>query len=196
MSELKVNKISPATGTAFTLGDSGDTFTVPSGATIVNSGTATNFGGGKVLQVVHVESGAVLTHTTVMPSDDTINTNSEGGELYTLAITPANASNKLIIQSIIHYSHSASNTFCTANLYQDSTAASLSTIGTNMERTGTDMTSMVGWHYMTAGTTSATTFKVRAGGNNSGTFTMNGMSGSRYGGGTHLSGMTIWEIEA
>ena len=34
MSELKVNKISPATGTAFTLGDSGDTFTVPSGFTM------------------------------------------------------------------------------------------------------------------------------------------------------------------
>jgi len=44
MSELKVNKISPATGTAFTLGDSGDTFTVPSGATITNSGTANGFG--------------------------------------------------------------------------------------------------------------------------------------------------------
>jgi len=45
-SEIKANKISPATGTAFTIGDSGDTFTVPSGATIVNSGTATGFGGG------------------------------------------------------------------------------------------------------------------------------------------------------
>jgi len=43
MSELKVNKISPASGTAFTLGDSGDTFTIPSGATIANSGTATGF---------------------------------------------------------------------------------------------------------------------------------------------------------
>jgi len=51
-SEVKANKISPATGTAFTLGDSGDTFTVPSGttldiasgATIANSGTATGFG--------------------------------------------------------------------------------------------------------------------------------------------------------
>jgi len=43
-SEIKANKISPATGTAFTIGDSGDTFTVPSGATIVNSGTATGFG--------------------------------------------------------------------------------------------------------------------------------------------------------
>ncbi len=43
-SEIKANKISPATGTAFTLGDSGDTFTIPSGATIANSGTATGFG--------------------------------------------------------------------------------------------------------------------------------------------------------
>ena len=52
MSEVKVNKISPRSGTGVTLGDSGDTFTVPSGgaitiasgATITNSGTAVNFG--------------------------------------------------------------------------------------------------------------------------------------------------------
>ena len=44
MSEVKVNKISPRSGTAFTLGDSGDTFTIPSGATINNQGTAVNFG--------------------------------------------------------------------------------------------------------------------------------------------------------
>jgi len=43
-SEIKSNKISPATGTAFQFGDSGDTFTIPSGATIANSGTATGFG--------------------------------------------------------------------------------------------------------------------------------------------------------
>jgi len=52
-SEIKANKISPATGTAFTLGDSGDTFTIPSGTTLdIASGatidatgaTATGFG--------------------------------------------------------------------------------------------------------------------------------------------------------
>ena len=42
-SEVKANKLSPATGTDVTLGDSGDTFTIPSGATITNSGTATGF---------------------------------------------------------------------------------------------------------------------------------------------------------
>ena len=45
MSEIKVNKISPRTncGTV-TLGDSGDTFTIPSGVTITNNGTQTGFG--------------------------------------------------------------------------------------------------------------------------------------------------------
>jgi len=51
-SEIKANKLSPATGTDVTLGDSSDTFTAPSGvtiaiasgATITNSGTATGFG--------------------------------------------------------------------------------------------------------------------------------------------------------
>ena len=38
-SEIKANKISPATGTAFTLGDSGDTFSSPSGATLDVNGT-------------------------------------------------------------------------------------------------------------------------------------------------------------
>jgi hypothetical protein len=45
MSEIKVNKISPKqTCTQVTLGDSGDTFTIPAGVTLTNNGTATGFG--------------------------------------------------------------------------------------------------------------------------------------------------------
>jgi hypothetical protein len=43
--EVRSNKLSPASGTALQIGDSGDTITIPSGATIVNSGTQTGFGG-------------------------------------------------------------------------------------------------------------------------------------------------------
>ena len=57
MSEIKVNKISPATSTTITLGDSGDTFNIPSGATIANSGTATGFVSAGALDL----NGAVLT---------------------------------------------------------------------------------------------------------------------------------------
>ncbi len=59
MSEVKVNKISPRTNCGTVqLGDSGDTITIPSGATITNSGTATGFGA----------TGAVNWQTTVKTS--------------------------------------------------------------------------------------------------------------------------------
>ena len=41
MSELKVDKLSPRTGTALTLGDSGDTITLAAGATAVGFGGIT-----------------------------------------------------------------------------------------------------------------------------------------------------------
>jgi len=59
MSEVKVNKISPRSGTEVTLGDSGDTFTIPSGATITNSGTAAGFG----------STGEVSWNTTKITAD-------------------------------------------------------------------------------------------------------------------------------
>jgi hypothetical protein len=44
MSKIEVDAIEPQSGTSLTLGASGDTITIPSGATITNSGTATGFG--------------------------------------------------------------------------------------------------------------------------------------------------------
>ena len=41
MSEVKVNKLSPRSGTTVTLGDSGDTISIPSGVTLSNAGTNT-----------------------------------------------------------------------------------------------------------------------------------------------------------
>ena len=60
MSEVKVNKISPRTncGTV-TLGDSGDSFTIPSGVTITNNGTQTGFG----------RTGTVNWNTTKITAD-------------------------------------------------------------------------------------------------------------------------------
>jgi len=57
MSEIKVNKVSPATSTYVDLGDSGDTIRIPSGATIANSGTATGFTSAGALDL----NGGVLT---------------------------------------------------------------------------------------------------------------------------------------
>ena len=81
-SELKTNKISPATGTALTLADSGDTLTLPSGATlsiasgatITNSGTATGFGGlteADTWRLTTGFTGDALPITTNWERDDT-----------------------------------------------------------------------------------------------------------------------------
>ena len=59
MSEVKVNKISPRTNCGTVqLGDSGDTITIPAGASITNNGTASGFGA----------TGAVSWNTTVKTS--------------------------------------------------------------------------------------------------------------------------------
>ena len=42
MSEVKVNKISPRSGTGVQLGDSGDTITVPAGATLTGTQNIAN----------------------------------------------------------------------------------------------------------------------------------------------------------
>ena len=89
MSEIKVNKVSPATGTAITLGDSGDTFTVPSGATIVNSGTATGFGGGKMLQVVSTTKTDTFTTSTTGSWVDITG--------LSVAVTPSASSSKILV---------------------------------------------------------------------------------------------------
>ena len=45
MGTLFVDKLDPQSGTSLEIGSSGDTVTIPSGATITNSGTASGFGG-------------------------------------------------------------------------------------------------------------------------------------------------------
>ena len=62
MSEIKVNKISPRTNCGTVqLGDSGDTITIPAGASITNSGTASGFGA----------TGSASWNTTVKTGDFT-----------------------------------------------------------------------------------------------------------------------------
>ena len=64
MSELRVDKISPRSGTALQIGDASDVITIPTNATITNLGTATGFGGGKLLNVYSVTKTDVFTNNS------------------------------------------------------------------------------------------------------------------------------------
>jgi len=59
MSEVKVNKISPRSGTDVTLGDSGDTFTVPTGVTLDTSNSTVTLPDGTVTNAKVNASAAI-----------------------------------------------------------------------------------------------------------------------------------------
>lgn len=158
--------------------------------------TASNALSGSIVQVVNTIVTAQSSGlTTQIPSDDSIPQNDEGSEVMTLAITPTNASNKLLITVGANWNQStgATNGVVTA-LFQDSTASALSaTIDYRANSTTSGKTILQ--HYMTAGTTSSTTFKVRIGPDSSATIYLNG-DGTRFFGGVCNSFITIMEIKA
>ena len=153
-------------------------------------------GGGKVVQVVNTTNTTMSSGTTTIPNDATIPQKTEGTEFMTLAITPTSATNKLIIQSIAHGSVNANTINHIMALFQDTTANALCAVAT-LNPTSTASTTLNLQHYMTAGTTSATTFKIRIGPHTTGTYVLHGyVSGGNnlYFGGVSEASITIWEI--
>jgi len=98
MSEIKVDKISPQSGVALEVGDSGDTITC--------SGTAVGFGGGKVLQCIAVHKSDVQTI-----SGNTFTT------VLSKTITPAATSSSVLVQVQINVT--ASVRYAGVKLYRD-----------------------------------------------------------------------------
>jgi len=149
-------------------------------------------GGGKVVQNVFVHQGQRITGTTTVPDDDTAPQNDEGVEMMTLAITPKATNNRLLINAQAMWSHSATGMMA-MSLFQDSIAAALTTAVHRHSATNTLYSTTLFWE-MAAGTTSATTFKIRMGSNASGNMNMNGTTGRLYGA-ILCSHITIMELE-
>ena len=151
---------------------------------------------GEILQVVNTQTGAVATGTTTIPVDDTIPQNTEGDQYMSLAITPKSSTSKLKIDVVFYGQSAAGEIRHTVALFQDTTADALAAMsGTSISGTGS--TGAVTFsHYMTSGTTSSTTFKIRAGLASAGTLTFNGSGGARIYGGVLASSITITEIAA
>ncbi len=149
--------------------------------------------GDKVQEKVTI-TGAFSSGTTQVPADNTIPQNTEGDQYMTLAITPKSSLNKLTIFAKGQFAASADFTSIYASLFQDTTADALATANATSSGTYGDAWSLI-MHYMKAGTTSATTFKIRAGPNTADTCAFNGAAGAAFGG-VYNSYMMITEIHA
>jgi len=150
---------------------------------------------GDVVQVVNYQTGEVATGTTQTPIDDTIPQNNEGDQYMTLAITPKSATNILKIDVVWNGSSNIAPSFIAA-LFQDDTANALAASWGVIYSAANQPCQIVFTHWMVAGTTSETTFKVRVGCTSAGTTTFNGLAGGRIFGGVMASSITITEIAA
>ena len=151
---------------------------------------------GQVVQSVATIDGAVATGTTTINQDDTIPQNTEGDQYMSQAITPTVASNLLRLSHLGYYASSATTGNLLVALFQDSTANALASMASNRLLSAGARVLLPLLYQMRAATTSATTFKIRAGNSTAGTTTFNGSGGGRELGGVAASHILVDEIVA
>jgi len=145
-----------------------------------------------VVQQVVVETAThTASITTDMVLDDTIPQNSEGDELFTLAITPVSTTSVLLIEIDVQCAVSA-NDYSIGAIFQDSTANALAAGYYLHDAAEPRRFRMM--HRMAAGTTSSTTFKFRIGSRGASVLSINGDSSTRRFGGVMVSRMLITEL--
>lgn len=151
----------------------------------------------QIVQVIHTSDSASSTGTTAFANDDTTPQNTEGNAYTALdtAITPKDTANRLLIEVVVYGACDATENLAIA-LFQDSTADALASGMGNGSGGANDPSGLVLRYEMAAGTTSSTTFKVRAGATGAGTFTFNGIAGSAKFNGTLASHMRITEYRS
>lgn len=150
---------------------------------------------GDIVQRVRAATGTYATGSTTIPIDNTTPQNTEGDQYMSQAITPTSAINKLFIRAFIaSISNSTTGNMAMA-LFQDSVANAVkSSLGYCYN--AQCPIQMAVEHTMLAGTTSSTTFKIRAGCNNAGTTYFNGTSLGALMNGTQESFIEIEEVFA
>jgi hypothetical protein len=150
-------------------------------------------GHGTVAQVVADTEAAYTTLGTIIPFDDTIPQNTEGDEILSVAITPVNASSTLKIEVILPIVGGPASTMASAALFVDSTANALAAGAGSIPGTA-NTTSIVFTHTVSAGSTSARTYKVRAGSASATDAKLNGDNSARVFGGMTAATLTVTEI--
>lgn len=148
---------------------------------------------GKVKQMQVSSTTATSTWTTQIPNDDTIPQITEGAEILTVAITPTSASSTLLITANVLLSNDT-NPAITLALFVDSTANALAAVQNNSNHTGMQLLHLT--FTVSAGSTSARTYRLRAGAGGAGNSRLNGDSGSRKYGGVAASWFVVQEIGA
>lgn len=148
-------------------------------------------GVGKLVQELFFSTASVIA-CGVLPNDDTIPQNTEGTEVLTGSITPTNVNNKLVIEFTGWLG--GNSDLAGVALFQDSIADAIAASIAWGENGGLIEGGQVTLrHEMVAGTTSPTTFKIRAGAPLTTTYLNADSGGTRKYGGVMRAVLTIRE---
>lgn len=123
---------------------------------------------GIVVQQVQFSTNIPATGSTATPYDNTTPQSNEGDQYMSLSITPKNALNWLKIEVIFQGTNNSAVDMAVC-LFQDANANALNTAHT-LDAGGGVVRPIPLVHWILAGTTSSTTFKIRAGGSVSSVF--------------------------
>ena len=135
----------------------------------------------------------VVTCNTTIPFDDTIPQNTEGTEVITVSITPTSGSNRLVIEFSCVGSHNGAGAYNVAALFVDTTSDAIATTANYSTHSGPLPLNLR--HELSAGSTSARTYKVRVG-PNGGVYYVNGdSSANREYGGVLSARLRVTEIK-
>ena len=141
-----------------------------------------------------VTAATAATSVTAIPVDDTVPQSSEGYEWVTHSHTPASDSNILKIRATCHIGETTNTAaYGIQALFKNSDANALAaSMISNVSQLAVD--TIVTEYVMTAGTTSAITFKARASLDAGTTMTINGFGGARKFGGVLVSRLEVFEF--
>ena len=129
---------------------------------------------------------------TAFPFDDSIPQNDEGKQYVTVAITPTNAANILLITADVGCFGLSVAATATMAIFQDATANAIAVISSSKEPAGyTEHLHLE--HRMVAGTGSETTFKLRVG-PSTGDMYVNGNASERKFGGLSAVTLSVTEV--
>lgn len=132
--------------------------------------------------------------SSTIPLDDTIPQITEGSEILTVTITPKSATNRLVFKVTGYGSMTATGTIVAA-VFRDSTANALAASATYVSAAN-NLVKVLIEDEVVAGSTSATTFRLRVGPDASNTLRFNGTGAARYFGGVSGLYLEVMEVKA
>ena len=167
MSTLETNLVQPSTGTTLTLGASGDTINIPSGATIANSGTATGFGALKSINAtVNNDLSQTSNNSSTMADVSGVD----------LVLTPTSTSSKFVLTTTVHFDTGGNTQGFNARLTYNHSGISQTEVDSAYDDYADNVNGggrLVGWttqsYYLAPSTTNEITFRLQFANNGSGT---------------------------